>query len=500
MKKVFLFILVFLALNDLYAQSSNKWCATQLTDDMRDEFFARRVVNKARREAMKSASVMQYVPIKLHVVRRDDGTGGIELQNIWDNLCEMNETFNLHDIHFYVVPDINFIDNTDFYTWEYGGGEGDILMENYNVSKNVNCYFVGNVTGICGYAFFPGTGPSHSGVPNSEGGMVLINGCIGLGNSTWQHEMGHYMALAHTFEGYGGGWGFPENVARTGPNANCSFAGDGFCDTPADNMPDRWNCPYMGTELDANGDAYEPDPTLYMSYADDVCTNRFSDSEADAMMDALIGDRPYLLSFEAADPNLLPITESIVTYNPVSSAPSNYVEFKWNQVTNADFYILTAMRTSGSTIDKLIVTTIDTFYTAIDQFSFGNNYKWNVKPMQKANTCYLASPWVTFFANPPIIITPPSAIEENMGYDDFSIYPAINTNNEAFTIHWNNASYADAMITIYDAHGSMIDITHQPIGQGNTELNWNVAKASNGVYFIKINAGTLQAVRRVIIH
>ncbi len=53
------------------------------------------------------------------------------------------------------------------------------------------------------------------------------------------------------------------------------------------------NCEYTGTELDANGDAYAPNPRNIMSYSQGFCKNYFSPEQTQFMqntIDALYAD------------------------------------------------------------------------------------------------------------------------------------------------------------------------------------------------------------------
>lgn len=80
---------------------------------------------------------------------------------------------------------------------------------------------------------------------------------------TLPHEVGHCLGLYHTHQGTKDGKN-PELVN----GSNSSIAGDYIVDTPADPcIWDTWNCRYVGTSVDANGDSYHPDPLNIMSYS-----------------------------------------------------------------------------------------------------------------------------------------------------------------------------------------------------------------------------------------
>jgi hypothetical protein len=77
--------------------------------------------------------------------------------------------------------------------------------------------------------------------------------------------LGHYFDLDHTFSGEG---------IELANGSNCSTAGDGICDTPADPYVDTepvsdyvdGNCIFISKKKDVNGQFYDPDVSNIMGY------------------------------------------------------------------------------------------------------------------------------------------------------------------------------------------------------------------------------------------
>src|SRR5690606_35780666 len=65
-------------------------------------------------QIMRSGAITR-VPLKLHLVRRTDGTGGPELADILGMLCRLNESFLDQDIQFFIKGGINEIKNTSLF-------------------------------------------------------------------------------------------------------------------------------------------------------------------------------------------------------------------------------------------------------------------------------------------------------------------------------------------------------------------------------------------------
>ena len=210
--------------------------------------------------------VMQ-VPVTLHVLRRDNGTGGLSATQAEDALDAANVLWESTGIQFFPEQPVRFINNTSLFNID-NEFELTILWSTDVIQDSVNVYFVNQLTSLdggsnCGIASF-------SFVPVQ--GVTVANGCTpSQGNSeTFAHELGHYFDLYHTHETAVG--------IECPDGSNCNVAGDLVCDTPADprlNIPGMLSgCSYAGTGTQC-GDPYSPDPTNVMSYAGS-CRNRFS--------------------------------------------------------------------------------------------------------------------------------------------------------------------------------------------------------------------------------
>jgi hypothetical protein len=96
-------------------------------------------------------------------------------------------------------------------------------------------------------------------LPNAyQPGISDISGFIYNLGDTGTHEVGHYLGLAHTFEGH------------------CSAHNDGVADTPAEKSPDFYCTVGRNSCKDGNG-VPELDPIHnFMDYSDDICLDEFS--------------------------------------------------------------------------------------------------------------------------------------------------------------------------------------------------------------------------------
>ena len=343
-----------------------------------------------------------FLPIKAHFIALDNGSGRYTLEQFSRNLCELNEHYKTSGIQFYLRGDINYINNSAWYNlpdFATAGGINTI----HNVTRVINVYFCNlSAMSLCGFANFPGSGEPSS--TFRQGAIYLSIGCSGAGNSTWAHEMGHFLSLPHPFQttsdapAAAGAERVTRNPNETAPRlpANCATAGDRFCDTPADFRPDRWNCPGTNnTVRDINNDLFSPVGRYYMSYADDACQDSFSVQQKAAMkatvsvVNGQAGPRMYLLSPP------VPAYDTIVNTQPTLLHPGNTstnnvpnLTFRWNKVPGATMYLLRIGRNAvySPLLEDILV--YDTVYQYTGTALNPNvTYYWSLKAINHKVTC-----------------------------------------------------------------------------------------------------------------
>ncbi|MFD2937914.1 GEVED domain-containing protein [Spirosoma flavum] len=217
-----------------------------------------------------SFTTLTYIPIRPHIIRKTDGTGGYTMASLNNVLALTNKYYlqNGNGIQFYfagTTPD--YIDNDALYT-QYRQNVDDATVAPRDVNNALNQYYIHSFdnANLGGYARFPSNDVASTRTiildENSDGDM---------GNRLVPHELGHTFNLLHTFEPF---YGY-ERVTR-GTGANCTTAGDLVCDTPADpygryagatnacisGCPPNYTCSFT----DDQGNLYTPSPTNIMSY------------------------------------------------------------------------------------------------------------------------------------------------------------------------------------------------------------------------------------------
>ncbi len=209
-----------------------------------------------------------YIAVKPQIIQKDDGSGGLSLNDLHFGLADLNKQYAPLSVQFYICgTSPNYINNSSLYN---NTTDVSTIRVTNNVNNAHNIYFTGILNNISGFSY----GSTHQRVNNAT---FLLSSYV-LGGKTLPHELGHFFGLAHTFLNSASPTITDRELVTRNSNetpprlsANCSTAGDFICDTPADpyDLPGGHpsvNCVYTGTVTDANGDPFSPSVTNYMNY------------------------------------------------------------------------------------------------------------------------------------------------------------------------------------------------------------------------------------------
>ena len=351
------------------------------------------------------SSEMLYAPVTIHLVGTNDGKGIIGESKLFKAIQKVNQDFESSDIQFFIKGEINRISNSDWISHDDVEVGAEMMFAN-NIENSINCYFVVDPAGNCGYNL-------------PYAGIALALNCVNPNDDTWAHEIGHNLSLPHPFLGWEGGIFHnggdhdyddpaPEYVTydytvfqdvqysaedtliidtawvEKVDGSNCQFAADGFCDTHPDYLVGGESCDpttqrSRRVQTDPNGEKFTSDASLIMAYFGDDCGQRFTDEQTAAMRANLIDQKPnHLLNndpppaIEGEGPLLVsPLNEEIV--------PVNQVRLEWEAVENAQYYLVEISR--GSTVSGANFDTITSeLYYEIDELREGRNYYWKITP------------------------------------------------------------------------------------------------------------------------
>lgn len=224
--------------------------------------------SKSSNSKNSAISVINSIPIKAHIIRNSNGTGGLSVSDLNAAIDNLNSIYANAFLEFFLCDGVNYINDDDFYYHFEKNKENDLTKDHFTPGV-INIYFTDYVeisdgNSLCGYS-------NTFGAPD----VIVLNNDCATNGTTLPHEMGHFFSLLHTHG--------PSNSKLTTElvdGSNCDTDGDQICDTPADPQLTYKNvdanCTYIGTEKDAHGDTFSPDTGNMMSYAKHTCKSHFS--------------------------------------------------------------------------------------------------------------------------------------------------------------------------------------------------------------------------------
>lgn len=246
----------------------------------------------ARGKGTPRRGFRETIPVFVHVV-----TAGAE-GNVSDSaILDQMTVLNLAFAGFYGGPDTGFrfrlkgIDRTDNERWYLADPESPEEAEMKRALKKGNprqldLYLTnaGSEGIYLGWAYFPDI------VAEPEGyldGVIVWWGTLPGGPTgsvfslghTATHEIGHWLALWHTFDNTTGAFGDPEQDPNTWPPVLCAGPGDEIEDTPMQLVP-TGGCP------EGKDTCTQPglDPIHnYMDYSFDSCYEEFTRGQTERM-------------------------------------------------------------------------------------------------------------------------------------------------------------------------------------------------------------------------
>lgn len=328
---------------------------------------------KTMRGSGVQASIM-FVPITIHVINKNDGTGGETQSNILKDLELLNRTFTLANLKFYVCGNINYINSSTYFDYADTIPSTD-LPTSYNVPNTINIIYYNSI-------YLKGFGDA-GGFASFPGGPMRIYMNSGSGGYTLPHEMGHFWGLPHTFQGSNSNNpNFKELVTR-GVGANCTVAGDAICDTPAD--PYVYSsgrtyiskCVYIDTLRDANRDLYSPMVNNIMSYYIS-CANAFTQGQHNVM-------ESYKTNTSRNTWSTTCPTVNAPTGLLASVDPKYGIKITWNDNASNELGYELEMSKGGSnnfvTVEILPANRTSSYF---GQISSNSTYYFRVKPINTA--------------------------------------------------------------------------------------------------------------------
>ncbi len=451
---------------------------------------------------------IKYIPIKFHLIAKTDGTGRVKEYNLLKQLCVLNEDYSNTEFQFYLKDaSFSYYNSTPIYetprSSQLATNQMSVLSSaNHNA---INVFIVKNIGSGQG-----GLGTVLGYYDPAKDWVVMLKNEAQSGTNTLSHELGHFFSLAHTFYGWEGepfqssssGWPqAPTNspggtLTEKQDGSNCENAADKLCDTPPDyNFGIIWSsCTYTGGAKDPNGELVDPMENNQMCYFSGCYPYIFTQDQMNMMYaDYAKASRNYI-RFDYV-PNTNQVTEPAVLTWPANNANSGGtvgVVLDWEDVPNAELYLLEVSRTSNfSQLNQTFIVTESK--KELPELTPNKNYFWKVTPFNEGASCVsgLTSPKWKFKASP--LAT--SNIEEINAWD---VIPNPTTSSDLkFAIELDKA--LDVTAQLVSVNGQILNSKDLKINAGKQVIKMPDTKISNGTYFLRLISKNGMETRRVVI-
>ncbi len=462
-----------------------------------------------------------YVPLTIHIVGSDNGTGYFSKKGVLDALCTLNDDYAESEMHFFVEGEFNYVNSTEWNNHD-SVPQGYAMMAANNIENTINCYFLADPAGACGYNL-------------PYAGIAMAKVCSTPTDHTLAHEMGHQLSLPHPFLGWEGGVSHdgsvdynysdpaPETVlydytyfqqdmlylyadtiiidtteVERMDGSNCSYAADGFCDTAPDYLNYRWDCNDADssstvTQHDPDNTPFQSDGKLIMSYAFDACNAGFSPQQIAAMRANLIDTRPELLenqtpAFEIGD---------IVLSSPINgeNSPNLNTVIDWEDTENATNYMikLEILLSSTSSVTIANLESTESQVTIENQLNVGSTYRYTIRAYSDYYFCD------SYVAVGEFVAAAVSDVQNISGLQSFSVRPNIlSASSSQIFVH-------ATLNTPRALEWTLTDITGKDLNSGqfsnSATINQtiDVNNLAAGVYFFGIGDETGVAYEKIMV-
>ncbi len=486
MKNLIVIVALFSAFN-LFAQTETKPTNFCGSNHGRSEWLKNYQKNKKDFDSRGSEPI--YMPMTVFLLSNDDGKKGYNFGTFLDDFYVLNKDFEQANMRFFLKSPVRYIKNTainNHKTFDEG-----LPMYDNNVENTVNSYFVSDPAGNCGYDW-PGKG------------IALNKGCMGKFNHTWAHEMGHELSLPHTFVGWEG-----ENIvlSQKAPleingntvelldKSNCATAADGFCDTQADYLSYRWAC---GADkktsydvIDPTGQKFKINGDLFMSYALDACTSKFSPEQSGAMRAHSTSEKIDFLATQNPHKPLVGISKNNTPSDSTMNVDFEKAQFSWSKVGNASHYYVEISRLPSFNSVDISESVTDTFFTI--KLLPTKRYYWRVRAYNYGYTTFSDVLKSTVFWT-----SSPAVSVNELTLNEFIVYPNPVAENQEINIQFEADFSEKIKMELIDISGKTLITKDLNVenGENKTTLKTDFPK---GIYFLQLKSKRGIKVEKVVI-
>ena len=475
---------------------SQNFCSTP-----QDNAFMQRLIkNKANWDRTQSkGSNSRLVPVTFHLVARNDGTGRLSEDLVYNAICTINERLASFESEIRLFLDeIRLIENNTIYS-----NPQDVSLGSFKDFSSVNVFCVGEIASGSGGTTL---GYYQPGVDI----IVMKNDNVSNGGWTFEHEVGHYFSLAHTHRG----WEstpydpniFPEKVTSVTVTSsqvsgsvqvelmngsNCGIAGDMICDTPPDyGRGQSCNCCVLNTTiLDRNCEPIAPIMNNVMSYSNGCADWLFTPQQILAMETDYDSPQRAIIrgSGITSYTPILAEVEPLFPINLETAEVYDHIDFSWKGVPNAEFYkVYIGDEVYETNFTRLL----------IEDLSPNSLVQWRVNAFNRFGSGCVAVQSQAFWTGD----TGFSAVSDLEFVESINIYPNPLKRSDQLSITFSSSQGFSGSIKLVDISGKVIYIQNDVnFATGFNSYKLPDLELSGGVYILQIETKKGSIAEKIIV-
>lgn len=458
-----------------------------------------------KHRTLQRTNMPSYVPVIYHLVADNNGNERVNMRDLLDMHCFLNEFYDSLNIQFY-ISELNYMDNSNVHTDPRNPNSG-VRMRLAKKNTAMNIFVVKTI----------GSSQSGGGItlgyytPSDDYIVVQQNQVNGF-SSTLAHEVGHFFTLAHTFYGWEATTydpnqptprtvnlgGITVNVEYVDRNRNCNNAADNFCDTPPDYLLGFQNpaggCnPYTGAAKDPDNVPVDPQENNLMSYFERCLFYILTPEQQNAIQQDFQSIRRSFLRRGWTPPSTT-VSENVNYRTPgnLENLPVYVnIELNWDDVPGATKYLVEIDRVN--TFNREVQTFItEESQLIVPELRQNFNYYWRVSPYNDYYTC-ATGPFQRFRTGDQV-----TGVKNISGLESWEILPNP-VSGGLVHLAITNSESIDGTISLIDIQGKTLLQNQIDLVPGSHRIPAELNGIQPGIYLIRMESNQAVSTKRIII-
>ena len=223
------------------------------------------------------------------------------------------------------------------------------------------------------------------------------------------------------------------------------------------------------------------DGSFFMSYANDACSNRFSQEQTDAMRANLTGPRASFLYNQNPPILIAPATPTLTSpINDEMVENTNTLVLSWEAVPNATGYVidLDLIASNGSIFNFDYLETTETSIDVTDLVS-DKNWRWRVRAYSLNDGCTTYSDFATFTTGAFI-----SNTKEIPGLSQMELLPIPQASGQDLLLNWTAEQSMPITMKVVNHTGQLIKTHTWESLAGYNQRQINTDGMAAGMYIL----------------